>query len=192
MATLNDLLKVVSLVLLLGISVHPFTIQLLQYLIQTRKYDQWYILQTLVERDVNVFFLADADIAHTVAVPLAIVIALYINSFVQITLYHIHLLLYEPKPAQVALIVLENLWNFFYCTLSPIVAMQITHVLATQFLNRYCTSSYTSIIADVLAVYMLLVVFGITDLYALYRTYEIELMAVPLNLSPQEKKSLSI
>ena len=193
MTYINDFFKVLALLLLLLGSVQPVTIGILQNRLQSVDYSQFTLVQTL-QSDLDLTALMQLeDVSHPIAVVLSVLLALYINKFVQVCLYQIHLLVYEFSPLQTLWIVLENIWNFIFCVGSPIAIAKVTHLLTASFLTRFCDipAIYIDIAAGVLAICLLLATFAITEQYVEQRTYEIELMATPPNLNPNNYSSNS-
>ena len=193
MTYINDFFKVLALLLLLLGSVQPVTIGILQNTLQSVDYSQFTLVQVL-QSDLDLTALMQLeDVSYPIAVVLSVLLALYINKYVQICLYQIHLLVYEFNPFQTLWIVLENIWNFIYCVGSPIAIAKATHFLTASFLTQFCDipAVYTDISAGVLAICLLLATLVITEQYVEQRTYEIELMATPPNLNPNNYSSNS-
>lgn len=185
MAYFNDILKALALVGLLLISLQPFTISAVQHLIQSIDYSQSQILQAL-EAQVNLkVLLQDDAVAHPVAVLVSVAAALYINKFVQMALYQMHLLVYESNAVHVSWIVIENLWIFVFCTGSPLLMLRLTFWLTLRFLGQFCPFPSMQLIAEVAGLCLFLVTFSITEEYPEYRAFEIEMMAIPPNLNPK-------
>ncbi len=186
MAYLNDFFRLLALLFLLLGSVQPIAISTWQNLIQSIDYSQFSTIQAWQSSiDLAAYLQSDA-VAHPLAIVTSVLGALYLNKHVQICLYQIHLLVYEYNPFQTLSIVLENIWNFCYCLGSPVAIAKVTHYLSVSFLTRFCAISdmYIDITAEVFGLCLLLQTFAITEQYVEYRTFEIELMAIPPNLNP--------
>ncbi len=189
MAYLNDALKVVALLVLLYFSLNPLTLALIHSAIEGFDYSQSHLL-SLLEEGGYYSFINFEEISYPLAIALSLAIALHVNCHIQVCLYQIHLLVYYANAPQIAWILVENLWNFIYCSIFPFLAAKLTHMLAMRFLTTFCDSSNTGAIAEGFTFYIFLCAFGIVSCYDECRTYELELMAIPSNLDPNSHRTI--
>ena len=213
MMPLFDLMTVIITVLLMVVSMQPPVVGIIQQGIQSVDLSQFEPVRALLKSGddvaastayINILQQQDA-IAHPLALIFSLLFALYVNKYVQLALYQIHLLVYEFSPMTVLWIVIENVFNFIYCTAFPWVIGWLTYKLFNSLLVSYCidstvngsgSSSSAEPANDLLvliqqwgspaiafvAILVGLATCAITSQYKSKRTEEIELLAIPPTL----------
>lgn len=214
MMPLFDLMTVIITVLLMVVSMQPPVVGLIQQGIQSVDLSQFEPVQALLKSSgggdvaastayINILQQQEA-IAHPLALVFSLLFALYLNKFIQLTLTQIHLLVYEFSPMTVLWIVIENAWNLLYCTTFPWAIGWLTFRLFNSLLTSYCIESTSSNSSNAepanellvliqqwgsptiafMAILVGLATCAITSQYKSKRTEEIELLAIPPTLHP--------
>lgn len=214
MMPLYDLITVIVTILLMVVSMQPPVVGLIQQGIQSIDLSQFEPVQALLKSGgdlatstatIDTLLQQDA-VVHPLALVFSLIFALYLNKFVQMGLIQIHLLVYEFSPMTVLWIVIENAWNFLYVTAFPWAIGWFTFQLFNSLLTSYCidsmsnanSSSGSSSTSDLLtliqqwgsptiafmAILVGLASCAITSQYKSKRTEEIELLAIPPTLHP--------